>query len=315
MSSQSSPRLWARLGDTPITENELERAEMVDFTASPDSGVPIGTQLIWKLKGMIARGALRSGDRMPSVRELAGFADVNVNTVRAAYEALEGEGMIKSSPGRGTYVTAHTVEPNVIDDLVRDTLRRARESHIDPKDFAATIWAAAAADDRQSLPDAPLPPLDPGLGAATLRRELRSQIARIEAELSAYTGHEQPAAPRFVESARPVGRMTSVEELQQIRDTLIDRLSRHRGEADRRSAKQEQSRARFEDMINDPGGHKWEIVTSEQLGDPSCKDWRVVPRFGPFGAILGWWRVKVSSGCPLPAPLAAASPRPGRRRR
>ena len=202
-----------------MTEDELDRAEMVDFTATSDSGVPIGTQLIWKLKGMIARGALRSGDRMPSVRELAGFADVNVNTVRAAYEALEGEGMIKSSPGRGTYVTAHTVEPDVMDDLVRDTLRRVRENDIDSKDFAATIWAAAAADGRQTLPDVPLPPLDPGLGAATLRRELRSQIARIESELSAYSRHEQPiTAPRFVESARPVGRMTSVEELQQIRD-------------------------------------------------------------------------------------------------
>src|SRR5690349_18007868 len=122
MPSQSSPRVWARLGDTPMTKDELERAEIVDFTATPDSEVPIGTQLIWKLKGMIARGALRSGDRMPSVRELAGFAGVNVNTVRAAYEVLEGEGMVKSSPGRGTFVTAHTVEPNVTDEMVRETL-------------------------------------------------------------------------------------------------------------------------------------------------------------------------------------------------
>jgi DNA-binding transcriptional regulator YhcF (GntR family) len=289
---------------------------MIDFSAAADSGIPLGTQLIWKLKGMVARGALRSGDRMPSVRELASFAGVNVNTVRAAYEALENEGVIGSSPGRGTYVTAHPVEPHVIDALTRDTLRKAQESDIDPKEFAATLWAAAVAEDRQALPDAPLPQLDPGLGAAMLRRELRSQIARIESELSAYTRYEQPTvAPRLVESARPVGRMTSVEELVQIRDGLIDRLSRHRGEADRRGARQEQNRARVEEMFNDPEAHKWEIVTSEQLGDPSCKHWRVVPRFGPFGAIAGWWRVKVSSGCPLSGPLAADVKRSDRNRK
>jgi hypothetical protein len=59
----------------------------------------------------------------------------------------------------------------------------------------------------------------------------------------------------------------------------------------------------------DPAGHRWEIVTTEDTGDPGCRNWRVVPRFGPLGAIMGWWRVKVSSGCPLPAPLAAADAR------
>src|SRR5215218_3282534 len=100
MPLQSPSRIWASLSDTPITGDELRRAEMIDFSATADSGIPLGTQLVWKLKGMVARGALRSGDRMPSVRELASFADVNVNTVRAAYEALENEGVIGSFPGR-----------------------------------------------------------------------------------------------------------------------------------------------------------------------------------------------------------------------
>ena len=55
-------------------------------------------------------------------------------------------------------------------------------------------------------------------------------------------------------------------------------------------------------MLSDPASHRWEVVTS---GDPGCTDWRVLPRYEPLGAILGWWRVKVSSGCPSPGPLAA----------
>jgi hypothetical protein len=60
-------------------------------------------------------------------------------------------------------------------------------------------------------------------------------------------------------------------------------------------------------MLNDPAQHRWEMVDSDATGDPGCKNWRVVPAWGPVGAIMGWWRVKVSSGCPRAAPLAAAT--------
>ncbi|MDQ3102711.1 MAG: GntR family transcriptional regulator, partial [Actinomycetota bacterium] len=76
----------ASLSDLPLTRDELERAGMIDFTIERDSELPVGMQLGWKLKAMIARGALRAGDRLPSVRELAEFAGVNVNTARAVYE-------------------------------------------------------------------------------------------------------------------------------------------------------------------------------------------------------------------------------------
>jgi hypothetical protein len=58
--------------------------------------------------------------------------------------------------------------------------------------------------------------------------------------------------------------------------------------------------------VSDPAGHRWERVDNETLGEPACGEVRVVPAWGPVGAIMGWWRVKVSSGCPLGAPLAAA---------
>ena len=97
--AQSPPTVEASLADTPLTRDELRRASMVDFTVDRESDLPVGIQLVWKLKSMIARGALRPGDRLPSVRELAGFAGVNVNTSRAAYETLEAERLIASEQG------------------------------------------------------------------------------------------------------------------------------------------------------------------------------------------------------------------------
>ena len=292
-------QLHAPLSDVPLTLEEFERAALVDFSVDREAELPVGTQLTWKLKSMIAREVLRPGDRLPSVRELAGFAGVNVNTARATYENLELAGLIASEQGRGTYVAERSGDLKTLDELVRETLARARAGGIDPAELAAAIWAAGAADERAPLPDPPLPPLDPELGAGTLRRELRAQIARLETALSAYAWQDRRRpAPVRVETAVPVGRVASVEDLTRTRDELIDRLTSLRGEAERRGAREQRGRGRVEGMLENPAAHSWEVVTNADLGEPGCTAWRVVPRYGPLGAILGWWRVKVSSGCP-----------------
>jgi GntR family transcriptional regulator len=70
------------------------------------SGVPLGTQLVEQIRTAVADGWLKGGDRLPSVRELADTAGVNVNTVRAAYARLEAEGLVRSEHGRGTFVAS-----------------------------------------------------------------------------------------------------------------------------------------------------------------------------------------------------------------
>jgi GntR family transcriptional regulator len=69
------------------------------------SAHPLGTQLVERIRAAVAGGRLSAGDRLPSVRELADSAGVNVNTVRAAYARLESEGLVRSEHGRGTFVT------------------------------------------------------------------------------------------------------------------------------------------------------------------------------------------------------------------
>jgi GntR family transcriptional regulator len=52
----------------------------------------------------VASGALREGDRLPSVRALAVDALVNPNTVGKAWRELEREGVLESRPGDGVFV-------------------------------------------------------------------------------------------------------------------------------------------------------------------------------------------------------------------
>jgi DNA-binding transcriptional regulator YhcF (GntR family) len=69
-----------------------------------ESGVPLGSQLAQRISAAVADGRLTEGERLPSVRELAESAGVNVNTVRATYARLEADGVVRSEHGRGTFV-------------------------------------------------------------------------------------------------------------------------------------------------------------------------------------------------------------------
>jgi GntR family transcriptional regulator len=61
-------------------------------------------QLKDQLKRAIAGGALRTGDQLPTVRDLAGQAVVNPNTVARVYRELELEGLVTTQRGVGTFV-------------------------------------------------------------------------------------------------------------------------------------------------------------------------------------------------------------------
>ena len=62
---------------------------------------------------------------------------------------------------------------------------------------------------------------------------------------------------------------------------------------------EELNRRRIEEMMLAPEEHKWVRVRNEDIGEKGCKQWHVLPRFGLLGMMLNWWRVRISSGCPL----------------
>lgn len=79
------------------------------FDIDPRSSTPIYLQLIQGVKEAIARGILQTGDRMPTVREMAGELRINPNTIAKAYQRLEQEGIIETMRSRGTFVAAEPV--------------------------------------------------------------------------------------------------------------------------------------------------------------------------------------------------------------
>ncbi len=74
------------------------------FTVDPRSGVPLYLQLIEQVKRAIAVGALLPGEQLPTVKALALDLTVNPNTVARVYRELERDGVIDTSPGRGSFV-------------------------------------------------------------------------------------------------------------------------------------------------------------------------------------------------------------------
>ena len=65
---------------------------------------PIYTQIIDGFREQIATGVLRSGEKLPSVRELASTLAINPNTIQRSYRQLEMEGWIMTVPGKGCFV-------------------------------------------------------------------------------------------------------------------------------------------------------------------------------------------------------------------
>ena len=72
-------------------------------------------------------------------------------------------------------------------------------------------------------------------------------------------------------------------------------------------AAQKRSRLALEQMLLEPGKHRFERVSCGDLGQPGCGAWEVRPRLGLIGMLMGWWQVKLSSGCPLAAGRGLAS--------
>lgn len=65
---------------------------------------PIYTQIGDGIREQIRTGILRSGDKLPSVRELATQLTINPNTIQRSYRELEMQGWIASVTGKGSFV-------------------------------------------------------------------------------------------------------------------------------------------------------------------------------------------------------------------
>jgi GntR family transcriptional regulator len=290
------------------------------FVADPQDELPVGLQLAWRLRALIGSGRLEPGDRMPSVRTLAEWAQVNVNTVRGVYARLEDDGLIVTRHGAGSFVADSAPRSPEIERIAAEAIDAARDAGVDPREVAIVALVSASLPEAldAGLPEEPPEPDaddEPDLEqlAAELdlddswlevdelaaRRELRRQIGRLEAQLASYTRDLEALAeaPRRITPPEP--RIATAAELERTRDALLRQLGAARAAASRRARRERRAREVRDALVAEPAAHRWEVVSSAETGEEGCLTWQAEPRLGPLGALMSWWRVKVSGGCPL----------------
>lgn len=146
-----------------------------------------------------------------------------------------------------------------------------------------------------------LPARSADAGERPARLALHAQIARLERDLAQTVADGWQRDGLTAGHGRPGGRprLRDLGELEAIRDRLADRVAVARAELRDRRAAEAGRLALVADMFAAPERHRWRRVTHAEVGRPGCREWRVVPRWGPVGLLGDWWRVKLSSGCPL----------------
>ncbi len=142
------------------------------------------------------------------------------------------------------------------------------------------------------------------------RAELRRQIARLELELGELFTTAFPRGGVSYEVAPAGGpRLLGITELEQTRDDLLARIADVRGVLGDRGYVEEKNRELLERVMAEPERYHWVRVSNEDIGERGCRHWHSRPRWGILGMFMGWWRIRLSSGCPL-AKGRSASPCP-----
>ena len=86
---------------------------MIEFHLDNHSGVAAYLQIVQQVKQALRLGLLKTGDQLPTVREVVAKIAINPNTVLKAYRELEREGLVSSRPGQGTFVERTLAGPSL----------------------------------------------------------------------------------------------------------------------------------------------------------------------------------------------------------
>lgn len=82
----------------------------MNINISNTSTIPLYEQIQTQIKSQILNGNLKSGEGLPSIRNLAKELKVSIITTKRAYEELEKEGFIETVTGKGTFVSKQNTD-------------------------------------------------------------------------------------------------------------------------------------------------------------------------------------------------------------
>ena len=126
----------------------------MDLRVDSKSHVPVHVQLEEQIKHLILTGGFKDGNRLPSIRALAGYLRVNRNTVARVFSDLEREGYVESRRGSGVYV----VEPQVTEEDIKrqEVLERvidlAAAQGVPVEELAYALLARAGVQTPEKVP-------------------------------------------------------------------------------------------------------------------------------------------------------------------
>lgn len=115
----------------------------MDIIISNSNGKPIYEQISSQVRAQILSGALKAGERLPSIRMLADGLGVSVITTKRAYSDLEGEGLVETVQGKGCFVSQQN----------KALLRERRMRHVEDLMAQATAEARDIGLTRDQLHD------------------------------------------------------------------------------------------------------------------------------------------------------------------
>jgi len=126
-------------------------AELVPQLRLVKNGVPYYVQLQQQLAEAIASGALKPGDQLPTLRDVALRLGCDLGTVQSAYDELRRQGLLVLERGRGTFVTGQrdagdSSRASVLDALASHAVDGARALGFTASDLADAIARLAAED-------------------------------------------------------------------------------------------------------------------------------------------------------------------------
>ena len=117
----------------------IERGKNKTYSINSGSPIAVYVQIENQIRFAIASERLKSGDTLPSVREMSAVLDINPNTVTKAYRDLELLGLLHTRRGVGVTVTEGAVE------LCKESTYNTVTSHL--RDAVAECTAAGIQQD------------------------------------------------------------------------------------------------------------------------------------------------------------------------
>ena len=118
----------------------VKESKRISFSIDDASDVPLWVQLRNRIAYLISSGYFEPGDALPTVRALASEVSINYNTVNKAYLGLKSDGLIESTPGRGTVVASGAagsddVQSQQIDRILQECIASCRDLGLSLEDI------------------------------------------------------------------------------------------------------------------------------------------------------------------------------------